>query len=326
LTGDRRTRATAPRDDDWVLPAWNPEPAAETPRPTTRKSNIEALPELARPPQRLTRPHESGFVLGMAIAPGVVALLSIVVSFLPVLAGTGSVPRGLMLVIAAQAIAFGVLRAGEGHPLMRSWVSTLICSAVLLPLLALQVTLLREPYVALARQSAAPSMVATFIVTMVLFVGAVWTVATSWENPDEAGLLFMPQAMMVPAMIGMRSTILQGPALEMLGKILFLAAVATAVAWLLPQPSRLLVPPVTVAVEFVALWATGHGPWFHATSGDIVRVLYSVMLAVSVILVVMVPYTAAWVRHGAGIAMQSRPKPRRKASPQPAHRGPVVPR
>ena len=262
----------------------------------------------------------------MAIAPAVVGFLSIVVSFIPMLAGPGSAPRGLMLVIAVQVIVFGVLRANERHPLMRSWISTLICSAALMPLLALQVTLLREPYVSLERHSAAPSMVATFIVTMVLIVGAVWAVATSWENPDEAGLLFMPQAMMVPALIGMRSTILQGAALEMLGQVLFLAAGATAVAWILPQSSRLLVPPVAVAIEFVALWATGHGPWFHATSGDIVRVLYSLMLAVAVILVVMAPYVAAWVRHGAGVAMQTRPKPRRKAVSQPVNRGPVVPR
>jgi hypothetical protein len=270
--------------------------------------------------------HESGFVLGMAIAPAAVGFAALVISFLPILAGRGSFPRGLMLLIFMQGIVYLVLRAGDRHPLMRSWISTLICSSVLVPLLTLQVTLLREPYVSLARDSAAPSMVATVIVSMVLLAGAVWAVATSWENPDESGLLFMPQAMMTPALIGMHSTILQRPALSMLGKVLFLAAAATAVAWLLPQASRLLVPPVAVAVEFVALWATGYGPWFHATSGDIVRVLYSVMLAVSVILVVMVPYVAAWVNHGAGLVKQSRPKPVRKPSAQPITRGPIVPR
>lgn len=238
----------------------------------------------------------------MAIAPAVVGCLSLLVSVVPPVKGSGSVPRGLFLVILVQVVVTAVLRANERHPLMRSWISTTLCSAVLVPLLALQVTLLREPYVSLAERSAAPSMVATLIVAMVLLAGAVWAVATSWEDPDEAGLLFMPQGMMVPALIGMRSTILQGPALEMLGEVMLLAAAATAVAWILPPASRLLVPPVAVAAEFILLWATGYGPWFHATSGDIVRVLYSLMLAVSVILIVAVPFVATWLRHGALVA------------------------
>jgi hypothetical protein len=98
------------------------------------------------------------------------------------------------------------------------------------------------------------------------------------------------------------------------------------VAWILSQPGRLLVPSVAVAVEFVILWATGHGPWFHETSGDIVRVLYSLMIGVSVVLVVMVPFAAAWIRQRAVSTRQARPKPKRSAAPQPAHRGPVVPR
>lgn len=233
----------------------------------------------------------------MAISPGSVGLVTLLVSFLPVLSGTGSVPRGLILLIGLQAIAFAILRVNQ-HPHMRSLVATILSSAVLTPLLALQVTLLREPYVSYARQSAAPSIVATLIVAMVLIACAVWTLSTSWEEPDEAGLLFMPLAMMVPAMVGMRSSIQQRPALEMLGYVLLLAAVATCVGWLLPISGRLLVPAGAVAVEFIGLWLTGHGPWFHHTSGDIVRLLYVVLLALAVILVVMVPYGAAWIRHG----------------------------
>ena len=267
--------------------------------------------------------HESGFVLGMAIAPAMVGFLAIVVSFIPLLAGTGSIPQGLILVILFQFGVTAFLRASDNHPLMHSFISTLICSAVLAPLLALQVTLLREPYVSVSRDSAAPSMVATLIVSMVLIVGAVWSVASSWESPDEAGLLFMTQGMMVPALIGMRSTIGQDPALRMIGQVMLLAAAATALAWILPVSSRLLVPAGAVAIEFVFLWATGHGPWFHVTSGNIVRVLYSVILAVSVILVVAVPFTALWVNHGANQAVLAQAKSNRSSVPPPAR--PVSP-
>jgi len=127
----------------------------------------------------------------------------------------------------------------------------------------------------------------------------------------------------VPALIGMRSTIGQDPALRMIGQVMLLAAAATALAWILPVSSRLLVPAGAVAIEFVFLWATGHGPWFHVTSGNIVRVLYSVILAVSVILVVAVPFTALWVNHGAKQAVLAQAKSNRSSVPPPAR--PVSP-
>jgi hypothetical protein len=263
----------------------------------------------------------------MALAPAVVGMLALLISIVPFLSGRGSIPRGLIILIVIQAAVAGSLKAVEHHALMRSWISTLTCSAVLVPLLALQVTLLREPYVSWSRQSAAPALVATLIVGMVLIVGAVWTIATSWEDPDAAGLLFLPQAMVVPALIGMRSTILERPALEILGEILLLAALATAVSWVLTPTTRMLTPPIAVAVEFVILWITGYGPWFHATSGDVVRVLYGLMLALTVILVVAVPFVALWVKHGASAAQQARARSLRSAAQRPpVTRGPVIPR
>jgi hypothetical protein len=258
LSHDRRSRHNAARDeDDWVPPPWNRVASEdiEAPRATRRPNYETPVPtNLKPPPPRTLKPHESGFVLGMAVAPAVVGLLALSVSFLPILSSGGSVPRGLMIVIAIQVIAVGILKASEYLHLMRIWFSTLICSAVLVPLLALQVTLLREPYVSWGRGSASPPLVATLVVAMVLLVCAVWAVATSWDDPDQAGLLFMPQAMVVPALIGMRSTILESATLRIFGQILCLAAIAIAISWLLPPAMRLLTPPIAIAVEFVWSW------------------------------------------------------------------------
>lgn len=257
-------------------------------------------------------PRDSGVVLGFAACYGAIGFLALLLSFVSIVSGTGSVPRGVIILIALQLIAAGLLRASGNIALTRPWISALICTAVLLPLLAMQVTLLREPYVALSRGSASPAMLATLMVSVVLLVAAVWVVATNWQEPDEAGLIFLPIGMTVPALIGMRSTILQRPALQMLAEVMILAAAATAIAWFFPQASRVFVPPVAVAIEFVVLWVTGHGPWFHETSGDIVRVLYSAMLAVTVVLVVAVPFAAMWIKHGAARAA-SPPNPARPA-------------
>jgi hypothetical protein len=263
----------------------------------------------------------------MAVAPAVVGLVAVGVSFMPFLTGGGTVPRGLVLLFVVQVCAAAILKASDYGHLVKIWLSTLICSAVLLPLLALQVTLLREPYVSWGRGSASPAVVATLVVAMVLLVGAVWAVSASWSDPDQAGLLFMPQAMVVPALIGMRSTILESPALRIFGEILLLSAAAIAVSWLVPYTYRLLTPAIAVAVEFVLLWAIGYGPWFHATSGNVVRVLYSVMLALTVILVVAVPFVALWVKHDAIAVRQAQQRAVRSQQPRPpVARGPVVPR
>jgi hypothetical protein len=219
-------------------------------------------------------PLEGGLVLGMAIAPAAVGFVSLLMSVATILSGTGSIPRGLIVVLLAQGAAGFILTLNDRDPLLPSWISTSICSAVLLPLLALQVALLREPYVSWSRGSASPAVVATVVVGMIVVVGAVWAVAASWEHPDEAGLLFMPQALMIPALIAVHSTLMQNQALRVLGLVMLLTAAATALSWLLDPSARLFVPPVALAVEFVGLWITGHGPWFQATSGDVVRVLY----------------------------------------------------
>jgi hypothetical protein len=183
--------------------------------------------------------------------------------------------------------------------------------------MALQVTLLREPYVSWTRDSASPSMVATLIVCVVLSAGAVWTVVVNWSEPDVAGLHFMPQAMIVPAIIGTRSAISEVDALDTAGKVLLIAALATSAAWLVPPGPRILVPPIALGVEFVVLWVTGYGPWFHETSGGVVRVLYSFTLTLAVVLVVAVPMTAMWIKHGSVRVHGERPVPRRRESLYP---------
>ena len=337
MSYDRQSRRSSRRDDDWVPPPWNPtaaqsdhdhpvwipEPVAQDRREPERRSGSDRGPARGTAP---VRPRESGYLLGLAAAPTVVGVLALVASLFSALSGGGSVPRGLVLIVFVQLVAAGLLRATEHGALMRSWIATMIVSAVLVPLIALQVTLLREPYVSWERGSASPSLVATLVVSVVLFVGAVWSVATSWAEPDVAGLLFLPQGMIVPALIGMRSAIQEQPAIEMLGYMMLLAAGATAVAWMVPPASRILAPPFALAIEFVLLWLAGYGPWFHATSGDIVRVLYSVMLALAVILTVAVPFAALWVKHGASAIHAAKRRPIRPIATPPPMRGPIVPR
>lgn len=326
---ERGVRGAGLRGDDWTPPAWNSGPNEE-PRSgfwRTSPDERESAPEPSPEPEIPYRPNEGGLVLGMALAPAAVGLFSLFVSVVSFIGRSDGAPRGLILVLLMQAgVAFG-LALNERNPLVPSWIATIVCSAVLLPLLAIQVSLLREPYVSWSRGSASPAMVATVVVSMVVLAGAVWSVVTGWEHPDEAGLLFMPQAMMVPALIGMHATVQQASALRILGTVMLMSAVATGISWLLQPSARIFVPPAALAVEVLGLWLSGHGPWFHATSGDIVRILYCVMLAQSVVLVVSVPIAAMWVNHGAMLAEEMRvQRSRTLRPPRSTTHGPAVPR
>lgn len=327
---DRRPRVPSPRDDDWIPPAWNPA-ARETPSqprvwedgPVTRAPR--GVPSQQRPANSV-HPRESGLVLGLAFAPAVSGIVGLLSSVAPMLSGGGSLPIGLIVVILLQVGVAAILHVNGHESMVASWIATLICSAVLLPLLALQVALLREPYTSWSRGSASPALVATLIVGMLVVVGATWAVAVGWGHPDEAGLLFMPQALMVPALIGMRATVTQGPGLRMFAAVMLICAVATGVGWLVQPEARVFIPAGALAFEVVGLWATGHGPWFHATSGDIVRLLYGAMLTLAVVLVVAVPFVAMWVKQGADMVDASRRAARPRVSRQRVGRGPVVPR
>jgi hypothetical protein len=112
----------------------------------------------------------------------------------------------------------------------------------------------------------------------------------------------------------------------MLGVVMLLTAASTAIAWPLSFRSRLVVPAGALAIEVIGLWLSGHGPWFHVTSGQVVRLLYGAMLTLAVLLVVTVPFTALWVKHGAAAARARLQTSQRRTAMQPMTRGPVIPR
>ncbi len=240
--------------------------------------------------------HPVDFAVFVAIgAPyALTGVLAALLSLIPFFSANASVPRGLIVLVGVQLAGLGVARANQSTIAIHGWSAIALTSSVLLPLLSLQVTLLREPYVSLARHSAGPAMFATFIVVVVLTLGAVWSLTSAWQTPEFAALLFMPMAVLVPAMMSMRETVYQRIALETLAETALLCAVMTAIAFAAPPRWRALIPAITLALEFVALWIAGRGPWFHATSGTVVRVLYTTLLASTVVLVVAVPVIAAW--------------------------------
>ena len=276
------------RGDDWTPPAWT-HPVETTPAAPARPTGAFYQPGIAR---RIDI-RGSGAILGLAVAPAITGLTALFLGALPMFSSSaGTMPRGMLALLFLQLAGLLISRALQEPALVLGWTSTLFVSCLLAPLLALQVTLLREPYVSLARHSATPALFATFVVAIVILFGAVWCVVVGWSDPDQAALLFMPAGLLWPAMIGAGAVVSQRSALLTLAEVSLICAAAMALAVLLPPFARIFVPAGMLAFEFVFLWISGHGPWFQPTSGGIVRTVYAGSLVLSVLLIVAAPLMA----------------------------------
>ena len=276
------------RGDDWTPPAWT-HPVETTPKAPARPPGAFYQPGIAR---RIDI-RGSGAILGLAIAPGVTGLAALALGLVPTFSSSaGTMPRGMLALLFLQLAGLLVARSMQSPALVLSWTATLFVSCLLEPLLALQVTLLREPYVSLARHSATPALFATFVVAIVIMFGAVWCVVVGWSDPDQASLLFMPAGLLWPAMIGIGAVVSQRSALLTLAEVMLISAAAMSLAMVLPPFARIFVPAGAIAFEFLFLWISGQGPWFQPTSGGIVRTVYIGSLALSVLLIVAAPLMA----------------------------------
>ncbi|HEY8448324.1 MAG TPA: hypothetical protein VIL01_14585 [Thermomicrobiales bacterium] len=297
----------------WVPPPWHGPPA-----------NVPDAP--AQPASRTTQPattrrassdarRSRRIVLGLAAVPATTGAAALAFAFIPVLSGSGALPLGLLSIVAIQVIGYVFSRREEANPLSHAWLAGIVQVVGLLPLLALQQALLREPYVALSRGSAAPAIAATAVVALLLAVVAAWCAVSFWPAPEEASLVFLPAALLVPGVIGAPGSLGQRTALEALAEASLLAAGATAIGWSVPRGARPLLPPAALGVQFIALWLAGRGPSVPTTSGGIVPVLYAVLLVVTVVLTVGVPLVSLWIRRLVLSADRARFKAPRRPEP-----------
>lgn len=208
-------------------------------------------------------------------------------------------PLAFIVLATIQVIGYLVTRDDRPDALAKPWTIHLAAAIGLLPLLAIQVALIREPYVSIDSGSSMPAVLATGLVVFFTFVLAVVSAVRFWTRPDQASLVFLPVALLIPQAVGERSEIGVGQALSILAMAMLLGAAATVVSSYVGIGIRLLIPPVVLATEIMLLWMAGRGPVFHSTSGGIVRFLYIMMLAAAVILVVTVPIFAVWLRRWA---------------------------
>jgi hypothetical protein len=180
-----------------------------------------------------------------------------------------------------------VVSRDEGATLFtRGWASNLITALAIMPIAALAVTLMRQPHVSLSAGSAWAPLLFTVLLCVALTGMSIAFALWSTDGPDEAALLILPAAMIIPALVGIRGGIEEVEAVRALGQAAIIAAVAAVMSWSLAPALRAFVPPLALALQVVLLWLNGQGPSFASSSGQVVPIMFSVLFAATVVMVV----------------------------------------
>ena len=282
-------------------PAPEPDAIAMTPPRGAR-------PERARIRRvRRERPSWPG-ALAVAFPDAVTACGAAVPAMVEPLRRPGALPFVIIALVLLHVGGYALSRALGLEVWRRIWLVNLLVGAALVPALTVQSTLLRMPYVSLERGSAGPAILASIAVAavMLLIVGVV--AASAWTAPEDASLLFLPVALVVPIVLGLPTDRSELRALQALALSFGLAALMTALAHLFPRGSRSLFGPIGMAIVLVVLTAIDRGPAYHATSVGVASLTTRLFLGAAILFLAAVPLLALWTRQAVRHAQRTVPR------------------
>ncbi|HEV2108656.1 MAG TPA: hypothetical protein VGR16_10375 [Thermomicrobiales bacterium] len=288
---DRRTLP------DWAVPAS--EPADESHEPAA----YPPLPLVGTPTFRFDRSRQ-GFAavvarpLGMAFVLSAPLLLSGILALAASGAlwrlGTNALPVTMLGLFVFQVAGLTMARGVGYLEWAPVWLILVAALGVLAPLLALQALFGGAPFVSVELASAGPFVASTLGVGLALLAVTLGVALLSREEPERASILFLPVALLVPALLGMSPDVVTNGVLKPLGTALLAAGVWSLVAWLAPRGIWLLTTPIALAAELILLLVTDGGPRAGEQAGTVVAVGYGSVLALTVIAGVSIPLLARW--------------------------------
>ena len=209
---------------------------------------------------------------------------------------TGNAPVRIGLVVLALVAGIGMTVALDRPGPRPYWQMTLVVTLVLMPVVTLQAFASRVPFVAISRGSAGPLLWFTFATCMVL--AGIWLFAAfqSDQVPENGALLFLPAALLVPAVLGAPGSLDETSALAMLGEACLVAGVAIFLGLLSPAGWRPLAGGAALGAQFVLLWALGRGPVIGQEAGTVVPATATLLLGMTTLLTVLTPLGALFSR------------------------------
>lgn len=263
---------------------------ARTPRATRRPQRRN--PAWSWKPIVLPQPRQ---VVQQMFPNMLMAVTAVAILFL-----LARIPFGLpwwapLLMAPMVVLAYGSNR--DVHPMWaRAGLVNLVTVGVFFPMVIVRQSALRVPFVEWGNGTLLMPIIATLSVVLVLAVIAAGSAFLAEEDPEYAGIVFLPAALLVPFFAGATEITSLRTALMVLAAIYAASAVLTVVASMLPGAFPTLVAPLALALEFLVLPMAESTPIFPVGAGVSAKLLFFLLLFVAVGLTIAVPMLAVWMR------------------------------
>jgi hypothetical protein len=212
---------------------------------------------------------------------------------LPVWAAGLFIPTVILTLIANTAAHL---------PWRRASLVNITTIAMVFPVLVIRQSVVRVPFVDGGNGTMLAPTLATAAVILILVLLAATCAVLSQEDPEYAGILFMPAALMVPLLAGQSDLVSLSSALKLAVAIFAVSAVVTVVATFLPGRVAAFVVPAAIGVEFILLTVFRTTSIFPTGAGTTAKVLFATVVVTTVGLAILVPIVSAWVRQVTRIA------------------------
>ena len=209
---------------------------------------------------------------------------------------TGAAPVRIGFVVLALVLGIGLTVAMDRPGPRPYWQMTLLVTLVLMPVVALQASTSRVPFVAISRGSAGPLLWLTLATCVALFGLWLFAAHQSDQAPENGALLFLPAALLVPAILVAPGSLDETSALSMLGEACLVAAVWIFAALLAPANWRPIAGGIALGAQFVVLWMLGQRPVIGQDGGTVVPASAALLLALTTLLTVFTPLGALFSR------------------------------
>lgn len=184
----------------------------------------------------------------------------------------------------------------------RTSLINLATMAAVFPTLVVRQSVLRIPFVDGGNGTLMAPTIATAAVILVLVLLAAASAVLSQEDPEYAGIMFLPAALMVPFLAGQTELLSLRGGLMICAGIFVTGAVLTIVASMLTGAYPALIAPSAIAVEFILLTLLRETSIFPIGAGTAAKILFFVVVIVTVALSIAVPLLSLWTRQVTRIA------------------------
>lgn len=200
-------------------------------------------------------------------------------------------------IVLAPSVVLYWLADKQVHPLWRrvAFMNLMVCG-VFYPLLIVRQSYVRVPYVEWGNGTLQMPVIATITIVVLLAAIAMAAAWMSQDDPEYAGVLYLPAALLVPFFAGATEIVSLRTALIVAASVFLATSVLTIIASILPGSYPMLVAPVALALEFMILPLADGVPIFPLGAGTASKLLFFVILATTVGFTIAMPSLAGWVR------------------------------